>query len=86
MSFALTVKFEWCVKETLTTSFWRSLVCDRYIMVCPPVRGNNPRALASGLSPVQADKLWYCITILYHLYKCRLAHCEIFRAIVGVFR
>ena len=26
-----------------------------YIMVCPPVRGDNPRALASGLSPVQVD-------------------------------
>ena len=25
-------------------------------MVCPPVRGDNPRALASGLSNVQADK------------------------------
>ena len=30
-------------------------------MVCPPVRGNNPRALASGLSPVQADKPWYIL-------------------------
>ena len=28
-------------------------------MVCPPVRGDNPRALASRLSLVQADKLWY---------------------------
>ena len=25
-------------------------------MVCPPVRINNPRALASGLTTVQADK------------------------------
>ena len=28
-------------------------------MVCPPVRGDNPRALASGLSLVQADESWY---------------------------
>ena len=28
-------------------------------MHCPPVRGDNPRALANGLSPVQADKLYY---------------------------
>ena len=28
-------------------------------MFCPPVRGDNPRALASGLSPVQANKPWY---------------------------
>ena len=28
-------------------------------MVCPPVRGDNPRVLASGLSPLQADKSWY---------------------------
>ena len=27
-------------------------------MVCSPVRGDNPRALASGLSRMQADKLW----------------------------
>ena len=25
-------------------------------MVCPPVRGDNPWALASGLSPVHVDK------------------------------
>ena len=25
-------------------------------MGCPPVRGDNPRALASGLSYVQVDK------------------------------
>ena len=29
-----------------------------YTMVCPPVQ-DNPQALASGLSAVQADKLWY---------------------------
>ena len=29
--------------------------------VCPPVRGDTPRALASGLSYVQVDK--YSITI-----------------------
>ena len=28
-------------------------------MGCPPVRGDNPRALASGLSDVQVDKQWY---------------------------
>ena len=38
-------------------------------MSCPPVRGDNPRALASGLSYVQVDK--HDITILYHLYQCR---------------
>ena len=30
-----------------------------YAMVCPPVRGYNPRAFASGLSPVQEDKPLY---------------------------
>ena len=30
-----------------------------YTMVCPPLRGDNSRALASGLSPLQADKPWY---------------------------
>ena len=28
-------------------------------MVCPSVRSDNPRVLACGLSPVQADKRWY---------------------------
>ena len=32
-------------------------------MGCPPVRGDNPRTLASGLSYVQVDK--HGITILY---------------------
>ena len=40
-----------------------------YTMGCPPVRGDNPRALASGLSYVQVDK--HGITILYHLHQCR---------------
>ena len=40
-----------------------------YTMGCPPVRGDNPRAIASGLSYVQVDK--HGITILYHLHQCR---------------
>ena len=46
-------------------------LCNSYTMGCPPVRGDNPRALASGLSYVQVDK--HGITILYQLYQCR--HC-----------
>ena len=34
-------------------------LCNSYTMVCPSVGGDNPRALARGLSPVQADKPWY---------------------------
>ena len=30
--------------------------CNSYTMGCPPVRGDNSRALASGLSYVQVDK------------------------------
>ena len=45
------------------------LICNIYTMGCPPVRGDNPRAVASGLSNVQVDK--HGITILYHLYQCR---------------
>ena len=33
-------------------------------MVCPAVRRDNPRALASRLSPVQVDKPWYNYFIL----------------------
>ena len=46
-------------------------------MGCPPVRGDNSRALASGLSYVQVDK--HGITIVYHLHQCRV----IFHAKVG---
>ena len=42
---------------------------NSYTIGCPPVRGDNPRALASGLSYVQVDK--HGITILYHLHQCR---------------
>ena len=44
-------------------------ILNSYTMGCPPVRGDNPRALASGLSYVQVDK--HGITILYHLHQCR---------------
>ena len=44
-------------------------ICNSYTMGCLPVRGDNPQALASGLSYVQVDK--HGITILYHLYQCR---------------
>ena len=50
-------------------------------MGCPPVRGYNPRALASGLSYVQVNK--HGITILYTYISVDLAHHEIFRAKVG---
>ena len=56
-------------------------LCNNYTMVCPSVRGDTPRALASGLSPVQADNPWYYYLIhLYHPQKCRLVQKEIFRA------
>ena len=46
----------------------RLRLSNSYTMGCPPVRGDNPRALASGLSYVQVDK--HGITILYHLHQC----------------
>ena len=39
--------------------------CRSYTIVCPPVRGDNPRALASGLFPVQVDN--HGITNLYYI-------------------
>ena len=41
--------------DALTTVL-RSSARIKYTTICPPVRGDNPRALASGLSPVQVDK------------------------------
>ena len=37
-------------------------------MACAHVRGDNPRALASGLSFIQVDK--HGITILHGLLEC----------------
>ena len=54
---------------------------NSYTMGCPPVRGDNTRALASELSYVLVDK--HGITILYHLHQCGRAHREIVRAKVG---
>ena len=45
------------------------VLSNSYTMGRPPVRGDNPQALASGLSYVQVDK--HGITILYHLHQCR---------------
>ena len=42
---------------------------NSYTMGCPPVRADNPRALASELSYVQVDK--HGITYLYHPHQCR---------------
>ena len=51
-------------------------------MGCPPVRGDSPQALASGLSYVQVNK--HGITILYHLHQCRpCTSSDIFHAKVG---
>ena len=45
------------------------VLSDSYTMACPPVRGDNPRALTSGLSYVHVDR--HDISILYHLHQCR---------------
>ena len=50
-------------------------------MGCPPVRGDNPRALAIGLSSVQVNK--HCTTIYTTYISVDLVHYEIFRAKVG---
>ena len=45
-----------------------SILRNSYTMGCPPVRGDNPRALPSGLSYVPADNPWYNY-YLYHPYQ-----------------
>ena len=47
-------------------------------MACPPVHGDNPRALASGLSYVQVGK--HVITFYSTNISVDLAHHEIFRS------
>ena len=58
------IKLKWLVYY-VPNSF--SCLCNSYTMGCPTVRGDNLRALASGLSYVQVDK--HGITILYHLHQ-----------------
>ena len=43
--------------ETATSMYTK--IRNNYTTVCLPVGGDNPRALASRLSPVQAGKPWY---------------------------
>ena len=64
-------EFRRVMKQPKKITAQASLCClsNSYTMGCPPVRGDNPRALASGLSYVQVDK--HGITILYHLHQCR---------------
>ena len=45
------------------------ILCTRYIMVCPPVRGDNQRPLASGSNLEQADKPWSSILLGVLRYK-----------------
>ena len=52
-----------------------------YTMGCPPLRGDNPRALASGLSYIQVDNHGISLCITYN--SVDLAYHEIFRAKVG---
>ena len=47
------------------------LTSNSYTMGCPPVRGDNPRTLASGLFYAQVDKHGIRPTILYHNNLCR---------------
>ena len=71
----LTISFE---TRYYVVTVVRKILCNSYTMGCPPVRGDNPRALASGLSYVQVDKngITICITV-------DLTHHEILRAKVG---
>ena len=55
-----------------------NMLSNSYTMGCPPVRGDNPRALASGLSYVQVDK--HCITIYTTIISVDHAHHKIFHA------
>ena len=54
----------WVCELRLESGIWHLIwhISISYTMGCPPVRGDNPRASASGLSNVQVDK--HGITIL----------------------
>ena len=46
-------------------------------MVCQTVPGDNPQALASGLSPIQVDKPWYNNFVPPSSLSINLAYYEI---------
>ena len=56
-------------------------VCTVITMGCPPVRGDNRRALAIGLSHVQVDK--HGITIFTTYISVDIAYHEIFHTKIG---
>ena len=66
----LSIVFYWAAHQASpdSKSICELILRKSYTMGCPPVRGDNPRAVASGLSYVQVDK--HGITILYHLHQC----------------
>ena len=47
------------ILNTNLVNFDTIALSDSYTMGCPPVRGDNPRALASGLSPRTGGQTWY---------------------------
>ena len=49
----------WNDSVSKTDSFTSSKLCNSYTMCYLPVRGDNPRASASGLSYVRVDNPWY---------------------------
>ena len=59
----------------------QDLLANCYTMGLPPVRGDNPRALANGLSCVQVDT--HGLNILYHYISVDIAHHEIFHSKIG---
>ena len=67
-TFHLYPNFNLCILRSSSTGY--DTISNSCTMGCPPVRGDNPRALACGLSYVQVDK--HGITILYHRHQCRL--------------
>ena len=57
------------------------MLSNSYTMGCPPVCGDIPQALASGLSYIQVDK--HGITVNTTYISVDLAYHEIFHAKVG---
>ena len=46
--------------------------CNICTSVCLPVRGDNSRVVMSGLSPGQADKMFYTALISVDLPQCEI--------------
>ena len=54
----------WVIMGARKKGKYQNNLSNSYTMVYPPAQGDDPQALASGLSLVQVDKSWFYIALI----------------------